>query len=212
MARISKLRGSGSFRRRPGQKPPRSITLIVCEGETEQEYFDAARIHYELTNAEVIIADNTVGSAPISVVECAERRSREPGGYDKICCVFDRDGHASFDMARERIRALAGSKKKPLPIEEFISIPCFEVWVLLHFERSDAPFGSCEEVVRRIRDRHMPGYEKADAAVARQLMANMEAALANADWLEPRAVHNNYNPYTPVHRILQHFESVAVAE
>ena len=73
MARISKLRGSKTFRRRPGQKPPRSITLIVCEGETEQEYFEVARIHYGLTNAEVIVAENAVGSAPISVVECAER-------------------------------------------------------------------------------------------------------------------------------------------
>jgi hypothetical protein len=28
---------------------PHSITLIICEGETEQEYFEAARIHYHLT-------------------------------------------------------------------------------------------------------------------------------------------------------------------
>jgi hypothetical protein len=48
---ISKLRDSGSFRRTAGQKPPRSITLIVCEGETEQEYFEAARIKYGLTTA-----------------------------------------------------------------------------------------------------------------------------------------------------------------
>src|SRR5229473_3156494 len=129
MARISKLRASGSFRRRPGQKPPRSITLIVCEGETEQEYFGAARIRYGLTTAEIILAENTKGSAPISVVECAEEKSGEPGGYDMIYCVFDRDGHQSFDKAREKIRAMAGRKKKPLPIEEAISIPCFEVWV-----------------------------------------------------------------------------------
>lgn len=209
MARISKLRGRESFRRRPGRKLPRSITLIVCEGETEQEYFDVVRIHYELTNAEVVIADNTVGSAPISVVECAERKSKEPGSYDKIFCVFDRDGHASFHEARDKIRNLAGRAKKKLPIEEVVSIPCFEVWVLLHFERSDAPFGSCEEVIRRIRDRHMAGYEKADAAVAKQLMANVGAALTNADWLGPRSADNDYNPYTSVHRVLRHFESVA---
>jgi len=56
---ISNLRGSGSFRRTSGQKPPRSITLIVCEGETEQEYFEAARIKYGLTTAEIILAENT---------------------------------------------------------------------------------------------------------------------------------------------------------
>ncbi|MHB1527928.1 MAG: RloB family protein [Acidiferrobacteraceae bacterium] len=105
MARIGTIRGIQSLRRKPGHKPPRSITLIVCEGETEQTYFEAARTQYRLTRTEVVIADNTVESAPISVVDCAERRSKEPGGYDQIYCVFDRDGHESFDRARARIRA-----------------------------------------------------------------------------------------------------------
>lgn len=212
MMQISKLRGRESFRRRPGRKPPRSITLIVCEGETEHEYFDVVRVHYGLTNAEVVIADNTVGSAPISVVECAVRKSKEPGSYDKIFCVFDCDGHASFDVARGRIKSLAGRTKKPLPIEEVVSIPCFEIWVLLHFEQTDAPFGTCDEVVRRVRDHHMANYKKADAAVARELMDSVGAALANANWLEPRAARNDYNPYTLVHRVLRHFESVARQE
>ncbi len=208
MARISKLRGSGSFHRRPGQKPPRSITLVVCEGETEQEYFDVARIHYGLTNAEVIIADNTVGSAPISVVECAVRRSKEPGGYDKIFCVFDRNGHVSFGEARAKIKGMTDRKKKPLPIEEAISIPCFEVWVLLHFERTDAPFERCASVIDRVRA-YLPGYEKADRGIARQVIAKVETAIANAEWLEARGGENAYNPYTSVHHVLRHFGAVA---
>lgn len=207
MARLSKLRGNESYRRRQGHKTPRSITLIVCEGETEQEYFEAARIKYGLTTAEVILAENTRGPAPISVVECAEGKCGEPGGYDQIFCVFDRDGHESFDRARDKIKALSGRKKKPLPIDEAISVPCFELWVLLHFERSDAPCGKCVEVINRVRN-HMPGYEKADAAIAKQLMASVEVAIENADWLEGRAETNNYNPFTSVHKVLQHFATV----
>jgi len=52
--RISRPRRTDSFRRTPGNKPPRSITLIICEGETEQTYFNAARIRYGLTTAEVV--------------------------------------------------------------------------------------------------------------------------------------------------------------
>lgn len=208
MARISKPRDSRSFRRRPGQKRPRSITLIVCEGETEQEYFEIARIHYGLTNAEVIIADNTIGSAPKSVVECAERRSKEPGGYDKIYCVFDRDGHTSFGEAREKLKGMARRKKKPLPIDEAISIPCFEVWVLLHFEKTDAPFENCETVIDRVRT-HLPGYEKANAVIAKQLFAKVGTAMGNAAWLEARAGDNTYNPYTSVHHVLRHFGTVS---
>jgi len=208
MGRISKLRDSASLRRKPGQKKPRSITLIVCEGETEQEYFEAARIKYGLTTAEIILADNTIGPAPISVVECAEDKCAERGGYDQIFCVFDRDGHESFDRARERIKTLADRKKKPLPIHEAISIPCFEYWVLLHHERTDAPFIRCDSVIERLRI-HIPGYQKADAATAKLLMARVEDAHGNADWVEGRAADNNYNPFTSVHKVLRHFESVA---
>ncbi|RCN58768.1 RloB domain-containing protein [Acidiferrobacter thiooxydans] len=107
-----------SFRRRPGHKAPRSITLIVCEGETEQEYFKALRMHYGLTTAEIVIAEDTKGSTPISVVNYAEEKAREPGGYDRIYCVFDRDHHESFERAREKIRDLASRQKRPLPIKQ----------------------------------------------------------------------------------------------
>jgi hypothetical protein len=78
---ISNIRSKSAFRRRPGQREPRSITLIVREGETEQAYFEAVRILFQLTTAEVVVADNTKGAAPISVVECAEERAAEQGGY-----------------------------------------------------------------------------------------------------------------------------------
>ncbi len=205
---ISKVRDRGSFRRTAGQKPPRSITLIVCEGETEQEYFEAARIKYGLTTAEIVLAENTKGAAPISVVACAEEKCAERGGYDQIYCVFDRDDHESFDRARTRIETLAGRKNKPLPVREAISIPCFEFWMLLHHERTDAPFNRCANVIERLRH-HMPGYEKADAATARQLISKLEDALGNAAWLENRAESNGYNPYTSVYRVLLHFAQVA---
>lgn len=210
-APISHLRNTGSFRRRPGHEQPRSITLIVCEGETEQGYFEAARIQYGLSRTEVIVADNTEGAAPISVVACAEKKCTEPGGFDHIYCVFDRDGHESFQRAREKIKTLAGRKKKPLPIEEAISIPCFELWVLLHHEKTDAPFHRCADVIERVRH-HMPGYEKADAAIAKQLKAKLVDALGNADWLEGRAEEIGYNPYTSVHRVLRHFEAVVMKD
>ena len=205
---ISKLRDSGSFRRTAGQKPPRSITLIVCEGETEQEYFEAARIKYGLTTAEIVLAENTKGAAPISVVACAEAKCAERGGYDRIFCVFDRNGHESFDRARTRIATLAGRKNKPLPVLEAISIPCFEFWVLLHHERTDAPFNRCADVIERLRER-MPGYEKANAAIVRQLMSRLQDALESAAWVENRAEHTGHNPYTSVHHVLRHFAQVA---
>ena len=205
---LSEPRGNKSFARRAGQTKPRSITLIVCEGETEQAYLDAARIRYGLTAAEVIVAPNTIGPAPISVVQCAERKCNERGSYDKVFCVFDRDSHESFQRARDLINALARRRRTPLPISEAISIPCFELWVLLHYERTDAPFDNCDNVITRLRV-SKPGYVKADAVVAKQLVIDMDTAIANAEWVEQRAANNNHNPYTSVHHVMRHFAQVA---
>jgi RloB-like protein len=208
---ISAIRPRSALERRPGQRPPRSITLIVCEGETEEAYFEAARTHLDLTTAEVVIADNTKGSAPISVVNCAEERAREQGGYDMIFCVFDRDGHESYDRAREKIRGLAARARHRLNIREAISVPCFELWVLLHFERTDRPFANCAEVVARIRRDHMEGYQKANDKIAKELMSRVDTALANARWLAERTAIDDENPSTSVNAVLQHLKEVEVS-
>jgi len=104
MPRLSPIRRDSRLRRRAGNRPPRSVTLIVCEGETEREYLAVLCNRLGLLPTEVILAENTGGSAPISVVACAERRATERGGYDHIFCVFDRDSHESFERARSRIR------------------------------------------------------------------------------------------------------------
>lgn len=200
------MRKTASFRRTAGRKTPRSITLIVCEGETERAYFQAVRVRYGLGNAEVIVAEGN-DSAPISVVEHARHRCAEPGGYDKVFCVFDRDAHESFQRACDRVRGLATRTRNPLPIHTAVSIPCFEVWLLLHFERTDAPFHRCEDVAPRLRE-WVPNYVKGDAEILRPCLERLPAALSNADWLEQRAVANNSNPYTSVQRVLRHFAAV----
>jgi hypothetical protein len=96
-------------------------------------------------------------------------------------------------------------------MREAISVPCFEFWVLLHHERTDVPCNRCDNVIEKLRI-HIPGYQKADAATAKQLMARVSDALVNADWVEGRAADNNYNPYTSVYKVLRHFEAVAGQE
>jgi hypothetical protein len=206
---ISPLRRGRSYRRRQGTRQPRSVTLIVCEGDTERRYFQTVRTHFGLTNAEVVVADSATESAPISVVKYAESRAREQGGYDHIFCVFDRDGHESFERARARIRQLSNRSRNPLPIHEAVSVPCYEIWVLLHFDQSDAPFQDCDEVVSRIR-RHIPGYSKTDPNLPRALLPRIDTALANAQWLRNREGLTNENPSTAVHVIVQHLKGISI--
>ncbi len=212
MARLAPIRPDNRLRRRAGSRPPRSITLIVCEGETELDYFKALRSKLGLLPAEIVVADNTHGSAPISVVACAERKAREQGGYDHIFCVFDRDAHESFDRARDRIRKLASKKRGALPIQEIVSVPCFEIWVLLHFAPTERPFADCSAVISYIRDHHLPAYAKTSPRMAGILVERLDAALASAAWLAQRAGENDRNPFTDVHRLVEHMKAVAASD
>lgn len=207
---ISQIRGRNQLRRRPGKRQPKAITLIVCEGETEQEYFDQVRRQLGLGTAEVVIPRDQGGLAPTSVVAYAEGRAKEPGGYDQIFCVFDRDDPVNFTKARTKICALATRSRNQLPIWEVASVPCFEVWILLHFEKTDASFNECDSVIQRVRH-HMPRYKKADRECVKQLLPQLETALANARWLETRTGIANENPSTSVPRVIEHLRAVSTS-
>jgi hypothetical protein len=207
---VAPLRSSASLHRKQGRCPTRPLVLIVCEGETEMEYCEAMRRAHRLSAIEVEIPNEIAGSDPLRLVAYAEQRAREEGGYDHIFCVFDRDTHPQFNAARTKLRALA-SGRRPLPIREAISIPAFELWILLHFERVERPFANCEEVIRRIRDGgHIPDYVKADRALCERLIVRAVEAVDRARWLAERAREAGFaNPFTNVHELVQVLQDLA---
>ena len=129
-------RPSAYTRRRPVREPY-ELVLIVCEGsKTEPNYFRGLRTAYGLSNASVIVmpADR---NDPMSIVRYAEKQAAEDQ-YDKAFCVFDRNGHANYD------RALRHAANCPLGrqgrLNVIASVPCFEVWILLHFGYTSSAF------------------------------------------------------------------------
>ena len=201
-----RTRSRESFRRRPGQKSPRAVTLIVCEGDTERVYFEALRIRLHLNRTEVVLP-GPPGSAPITVVDYALEKNKEPGGYDFIYCVFDRDQHESFERALNKLRANA----KRHPLHAAVSIPCFEYWLLLHFEHTDAPFQNCDNVICRLGG-HMPGYSKADSNQIEAILDRVEQALERAQILFPDPAASLDNPHTSAHRLVRHLKDIAAQE
>src|SRR3546814_19242197 len=71
---------------------------------------------------------------------------------DEVWCVFDREAAAaSKDFLRACALATTAKPRKGQQFELAISNPCFEVWVLLNFERSARPFANCQEVHRSLK-------------------------------------------------------------
>jgi len=185
--------------------------LIVCEGEkTEPGYFEGLKKAHRLNSANIEVVSGE-GSDPVSIVKHA-LRERQKGGYDRVFCVFDRNGHMNYQQALDLVgNSSPGKKGKVVAIN---SVPCFEIWVLLHFDYSTAPFATsggrsaCDNVVRAIRG-HMPGYQKALANLYEQLQPRVDNAITNGNRLAQYNLDTrSENPATRVHELVTYLRDL----
>jgi hypothetical protein len=179
------------------------VVLIVCEGtKTEPHYLYGLRSAYALSNANIVIA-HSGATDPKSIVEFA---LKEITGYDRAYCVFDRDGHQTYDPALTLIAQ--SSEGKAGRLMAVTSWPCFEIWVLLHFAYSTAPYAisgnrsACDNVLAEVQ-KHMTNYTKGYKGVFEALAPRLDTALLNATKLEK---HNQTtqttNPHTRMHELV----------
>jgi hypothetical protein len=204
-------RGPQSYARRGPVREAYDYVLIVCEGsKSEPNYFNRLRHVYRLSSANVRITPAN-GSDPMSIVSFAERELVD-AGYDRAFCVFDRDGHTNYAQAIQRIsQSQLGQTNRLVAIP---SVPCFEVWVLLHFSYSTAPFttvgnsSACDGVVREVR-KHIPQYAKGLLTLFEIIEANIDQAIMHARRL---AAHNaasgSTNPATQIHRLVDYLRGL----
>ena len=158
--------------------------LIVTEGEkTEPNYLIGLRNHLKLQAADIHVV-KADGTDPLSVVGCAvelrDQRKREAKRgctvpYDSVWAVFDTERADTNPKLNDALQKARGQK-----VNVALSNPCFEFWILLHDEYTTAQFAKCEDVIRRIKDRHFPGYEKRSVD-ADQYIPKIPAAIRNSE-------------------------------
>ncbi|WP_312867703.1 RloB family protein [Amycolatopsis pithecellobii] len=123
---------------------------MVCGGRaTEPAYFDGLK--RERRNSAVTVTVKKKGVDPEAVVRHAMTlRGLAERTYDETRCVLDVD---DFELAP--VIALARRNRISLAV----SNPCFEYWLVLHFELCSAPLTGYEQVVGRLL-RYLPHYQK----------------------------------------------------
>jgi RloB-like protein len=162
-------RQGNKIKRQQASRDSFERVLIVCEDSKScPSYLRAIRDELKLTNI-VIRPDKRPDAKdfkwdpkPIKVVKHAlSLKKKDKKGYDRVYCVIDRDKHSSFKDALET------AQKNNIAV--IVSIPCFEYWLLLHFEYKDRLFqaaqgsncGKVIEVLNKHLKKHLPGnYEK----------------------------------------------------
>ena len=139
--------------------------LLVCEGEcTEPFYLKGLLVHLGINAASVEIVPGDTRSNAVSVVKRArERFDQVP--RDRVFVLLDAE-QADLPQALElcKVPVQRSNKKKGLPeicVEPIVSVPCFEVWLLLHFRYTDQPFRDFAAMLLELQA-HLPDYQKAD--------------------------------------------------
>jgi hypothetical protein len=210
-----KARQVESHRRKIARRAPYERLLIVCEGEkTEPHYLKGLRHALNLNPANVVIADKKRGLDPKCVVEYALEEFKKSGDFNHVYCVFDRDRHPTYDAALNKIRDFR--LKGGAGLHAITSIPCFEIWLLLHFCYTSRPFqagpddSSCAPVVTELRKPgRIPRYEKGEQAIFSLLHARVETAVTNAErLLQACQSSGSDNPSTRMHELVIKLKSL----
>lgn len=214
-----------TLKRRIAKRQTNKRVLIVCEGEkTELVYLREFICTLKLVSVDIEVCGDA-GSAPISVVQYAERRARAEGsaedaGYDAVFCVFDRDTHPTFDEAKSKILTLQKRGVFPSSAEVgIVSNPSFEYWFLLHFRYDRSPFTSAgsKSAGTRVIDvlRECPGFGSYEKALSKNILTSLlertDTAVGNAQTALNDVVQTGEeNPSTLVHLLISYLRSLAI--
>ncbi|MBP8181837.1 MAG: RloB domain-containing protein [Acidimicrobiia bacterium] len=107
--------------------------LIVVEGKRELQYLKAFQ------HSGVVLKPEMCGLDPLGMVSKANRlmlkaekeeRRGKGSAFDEVWCVFDVDEHERFGQA------VASARNNGVQLA--ISNPCFELWLLLHYQDQTA--------------------------------------------------------------------------
>ena len=168
--------------------------LILCEGtKTEPNYFGGLKKDQRLTSVVVRpLRSGQVG--PAGLLRRVREELKEDSGWDEVYCVLDHDGRDAEIDSFEKKLAAVDFQADSCVTKMVLSRPCFEFWLLLHFEMTDRPFSSghrgteCEDVIKRL-GRHLHGYKKNDSQVFEKCREHIHTALDNAERLR-RTTHS----------------------
>lgn len=200
--------------RRIAKRQPYESVLIVTEGLTEANYLNEIRNQCRLSSTNVVALPSAYGTQPIQVVEYAvnlfENGSVEKGIYpsvfDSVYIVFDRDEHKTYLAALEKIKVLncnyQNLEGEPVTFNAIPSVPCFEVWLLMHYQEVGASLHR-KEALSKLKS-YIPDYEKGSIGNWKATNHHLNDAISRA--LRRTTITNAYDgeePYTAMFELVK---------
>lgn len=202
--------GPRPLKRKVATRRPRKTLVVFCEGErTEPEYLDALKRQSSVRDVAAVdlrVETGQGGSVPRTLVamavEAHSRAAEEEAEIDEFWCVFDVEwprNHPGLVDAIQQARANS--------IQLAISNPCFELWLILHFQDHSSWLDNTQ--ARRLRRQLDGSSDKGlDAGKYMPFTADAVRRAAGLDirHLRDGTVFPHDNPASGMHRLLAAIE------
>lgn len=196
MSRLNKKR-----KKQPKRSENKTI-LIVCEGNSEINYFKQFRPEGFRIQAG---PDNNRNTDVLKLVKHAlEMIKSNEFDYDyqygdRVYCVFDALDEQNTNNKINKAKKLA----KEIDIILIPSNPCFELWILLHCKYTTAPLNADECITQLIKE--LPNYKKGCAIYLHEIFNDIGTAIKRAKKLEQFHLNNIIkNPSTDIYKIIEY--------
>jgi RloB-like protein len=132
--------------RKDSNEKPLKTLRIFCEGEqTEPNYLKG--FIKTLDDGARRLVEDTNKNTPVQLVNAAIAFKDSPNSLpdDEFWVVYDRESTAKYS---DTLHAEARQKAASAGIQIAICNVCFEYWLLLHFVDTDAPYSSCDDLMK----------------------------------------------------------------
>ncbi|MEJ2858745.1 MULTISPECIES: RloB family protein [unclassified Saccharothrix] len=191
------------LRRRTGTRPERRTILIFCEGvASEPDYINGLKRLPEVRgNTAISIEVDPHPGVPFRLVTAAIERAADPE-IDECWCVFD----VEYPQRHPRLgEAISLATKHGIRVA--VSNPCFELWLILHFENQTAHL-STDQAERRSRqlDGRSGKHIEADLYMPRRHEAARRAAALAERHARNGVSSPDDNPSSTIYELLAAIE------
>lgn len=171
---------------------------VVGDGVTEKIYFEQLKEIERIRDVVIkpeLPSKSSKGGSYKKVINTAKSLVEE--GYDHVYCLIDFDTVLSENKFADFNQELKGINTKEITV--YINNPCFETWVLVHYERVGRAFSDCDAVGKAVT-KYVKDYCKNQEYLRRKnlykkLRSQLETeAILNAEFLEDNREEksNNY--------------------
>lgn len=170
-------------------KPVKNNLLLVVEGTTEKIYFERLK-GLERYATLRIKPDLPKHSNLQSLLEYAKKEQKS-GAYDYVWLVFDRDVLLTQNLPKTTLDLINNPEKlKSQGIDIADSMPCFEIWFLLHYCLAKQTYQKQDKLIEELC-KHIPNYCKNQEWLAKNdiyamLKDKIDTALKNSETLRER--------------------------